>query len=103
MLGLNMWRTNGFDMDGWERNPTNTPLVYGEEGEFHRRLFPIVFVPDSATVSELTKIIYWSKAHSPIEIVDDGVVVELRMKPEHMKEVITLLDSVDGYSLRRKQ
>ena len=103
MIGLNAWRTDCFDMDECERDLSNTPLVYGEEGEFHRRLFPMVFIPHDAIIRDLTEILYWPKAYSDVEVVEDGIVVELRMKPEHMKEVITILDSIGGYTLRRKQ
>jgi len=103
MLGLNEWRTGNFDMDEWERDTTNTPLVYAEEGEFHKRLFPIVYVPHAATIKDLVDMLYWAKAYSKVEVVEDGIVVELRIKPEHMKEVIFILKYLNGYTLRRKQ
>jgi len=103
MIPLGMWRINDFDEDDWERDTSNTPLSDGEPGEFGMRVFPIVFVPLDAHVGGLIDVLYWAKAYSPIEVVEDGIVVELRMKPEHMKEVITILDSIGGYTLRRKQ
>jgi len=48
-------------------------------------------------------MLYWAKAYSKVEVVEDGIVVELRIKPEHMKEVIFILKYLNGYTLRRKQ
>ena len=103
MIGLNMWRTNGFDIDEWERDPSNTPLSDGEPGEFGMRLFPVVFIPNSATVSGFAEVLYFPKAYSDIKVIDAGIVVELRVKLEHMKEIIRVLESIGGYTLRRKQ
>lgn len=102
-IHLGNWQIENFDMDEWEQDITCTPLSEGEQTDFGVRTFPVVFIPKNATIKDLTEILYWPKAYSDIEVVEDGIVVELRMKPEHMKEVITILDSIGGYTLRRKQ